>query len=115
MKTNKINIKSSLLSAPIKQSKITLFLTLVIAFVGFYFYNFLPKQENPDIAVPVAMITTFYPGASFADIEQLISKPLETAVSEVSGFEKVESYSFTGASILVVSLTNEADVEKSWQ
>ncbi|WP_027076307.1 efflux RND transporter permease subunit [Maribacter antarcticus] len=114
---NKINqnLKTSFLSAPIKQSKITLFIAIAVAIVGFYFYNLLPKQENPDIAVPVAMITTIYPGASLTDIEQLITNPIENAVNEISGFDKVESYSFNSASIVVVSLTNDAEVEKSWQ
>jgi multidrug efflux pump subunit AcrB len=113
-KTNQ-NLKTSFLSAPIKQSKITLFIAIAVAIVGFYFYTLLPKQENPDIAVPVAMITTIYPGASLTDIEQLITNPIENAVNEISGFDKVESYSFNSASIVVVSLTNDAEVEKSWQ
>jgi len=112
---NKSDIKTNVLLAPIKQSKITLFITLVIAIAGAYFYYFLPKQENPDIAVPVAMITTYYPGASMADIESLVTKPIESAVSVISEFDKSESYSFNGASIVVVSLTNKANVEKSWQ
>ena len=115
MKKTNQNLKTSFLSAPIKQSKITLFIAIAVAIVGFYFYNLLPKQENPDIAVPVAMITTIYPGASLTDIEQLITNPIENAVNEISGFDKVESYSFNSASIVVVSLTNDAEVEKSWQ
>ena len=75
-KTNQ-NLKTSFLSAPIKQPKITLFIAIAVAIVGFYFYTLLPKQENPDIAVPVAMITTIYPGASLTDIEQLITNPIE--------------------------------------
>ena len=109
------NIENSLLSTPIKQSKITLFLAIAVVIVGLYFYKLLPKQENPDIAVPVAMITTIYPGASLIDIEQLITKPIEEFVYEIADFEKVESYSFNSASIVVVYLTNDADVEKSWQ
>jgi multidrug efflux pump len=109
------DLKPSFLSAPIKQSKITLFIAIAIAGIGLYFYDLLPKQENPDIAVPVAMITTFYPGASLTDIEQLITNPIENTVSQITGFDKVESYSFNSASIVVVSLTNDADVEKSWQ
>ena len=112
---NNLDIKSNFLSGPIKRSKTTLFITLVIAIVGAYFYYFLPKQENPDIAVPVAMITTYYPGASMVDIESLLTKPIERAVAVISEFDKSESYSFNGASIVVVSLTNKADVEKTWQ
>lgn len=115
MNKKNIVIKTSFLSAPINQSKIALFIAFAVAMVGVYFYSLLPKQENPDIAVPVAMITTIYPGASLTDIEQLITNPIENAVNEISGFDKVDSYSFNSASIVVVSLTNDADVEKSWQ
>jgi len=108
-------MKNKLLSTPIRQSRITLFLTLFVAIIGVYFYIKLPKQENPDIAVPVAMITTYYPGASLTDIETLITKSIEGAVTEVPDYEKSDSYSFTGVSIVVVTLTNKADVEKSWQ
>lgn len=107
--------KGNWLAMPIQQSKITLFITLVIAAVGVYFYSLLPKQENPEIAVPVAMVTTFYPGASLNNIEQLVTKPIENAVAEVDEFDKSDSYSFNGISIIVVSLTNKANVEKSWQ
>ncbi len=115
MKQKNLHIKTSFLSAPIKQSKITLFLAVAVAIAGSYFYYFLPKQENPDIAVPAAMITTYYPGASLIDVEQLITKPIEESVGEIAGFDKVESYSFNSVSIVIVSLTNEADIEKSWQ
>jgi multidrug efflux pump len=108
-------LKASLLSLPVTHSKITLFITLAIAIAGFYFYYYLPKQENPDIAVPVAMITTVYPGASLTDMEQLVTIPIENAMNEISGYENVESYSFNSTSIVVLTLKNNANVEKSWQ
>jgi multidrug efflux pump len=108
------DLKPFLISAPIRQSKITLFLAIAIALTGIFFFYYLPKQENPDIAVPVAMITTIYPGASLNDIEHLVTIPIENVVNEIPDFEKVESYSFNSGSIVVVTLTNEADVEKSW-
>jgi len=108
------DFKPFLISAPIMQSKITLFLAMAIALMGIFFYCYLPKQENPDIAVPVAMITTIYPGASLNDVEQLVTIPIENVMNEIPDFVKVESYSFNSGSIVVVSLTNNADVEKSW-
>ncbi len=115
MEKNNQNTGSSFLSAPIRQSRITLFIAFAVAIVGVYFYTILPKQENPDVGVPVAMITTIYPGASLNDIEQLVTKPIEQSVYGVSDFDNVESYSFNSASIVIVSLTNEGDINKSWQ
>ena len=48
---------SQLMPGAIKQRKITLFLTAIIALAGFYIYFLTPKQENPDVAVPAATCT----------------------------------------------------------
>ena len=105
---------SRIILTAIKQRKITLFFAVLAAIYGAYSYYLLPKQENPDVAAPVAMITTIYVGASPAEIEQLVTKPIENAVSEVVGYKQVESWSANSYSIVLLTLQNEADTEKSW-
>ncbi len=105
---------SSIILTAIKQRKITLFFAILAAIYGAYSYYLLPKQENPDVAAPVAMITTVYVGASPAEIEQLVTKPIENAVSEVVGYKQVESWSANSCSIVLLTLQNGANPEKSW-
>ena len=105
---------SKIILSAIKQRKITLFFACLAALYGAYSYYLLPKQENPDVAAPVAMITTVYVGASPTEIEQLVTKPIENAASEVVGYKQVESWSANSYSIVLLTLQNEADPEKSW-
>lgn len=58
----------------IDERRVTLFLAICLAVIGIYGYYLLPRQENPDVSAPIAMIITPYPGASPDDVNQLVSK-----------------------------------------
>ena len=98
----------------IKQTKITIFITAFIALYGLYSYYFIPKQENPDVKAPDAIITTTYLGASPEVVEEQVTKRIEEAVSEIHGFRKVESWSSNSFSLVWVTLKHDADIDKAW-
>ena len=77
----------------------------IIAFIG------LNLEQMPDVEIPYITIQTIYPGAGPKEIETLISKRLEDAVSTVSEIEKVESYSLDGASIVIIEFKLGKDVD----
>ncbi|MBW2193397.1 MAG: efflux RND transporter permease subunit, partial [Deltaproteobacteria bacterium] len=39
----------------------------------------LPKEGEPEISAPVAIVVTLYPGASPSEIESLVTNPIEEA------------------------------------
>lgn len=98
----------------VKNRRITLFLALILTVVGIYSYYIVPKQDNPDVAPSVALVTAIYPGASPEDVQKLVTTKLEDKIEQIEGFDKVVSYSKNSLSILVVYLVNDADVNKSW-
>ena len=104
-----------LVKTAIKQRKITIFLAVMIGIYGFYAYYYLPKQENPTIAVPVCLLTTIYPGASPEDIKSLVSKKIEDKVVNVKGTERIVSLSSNSVSIVVLWLDKETEPEDAWQ
>ena len=55
----------------------------------------------PDISYPVVVVITRYPGAGPAEIESLVSKPLEETVSVVSGVNEITTQSSEGVSLLI--------------
>ncbi len=75
---------------------------MVLAFIilsiiaGGYAYTTLPKEGAPDIDIPALFVTVVYPGISAEDAERLLVKPLETAMSEVSGLKKMSSTAAEG-------------------
>lgn len=71
----------------------------------------LPVSFYPDFTVPAAIIITPYPGAGPEAVEADVTRPLEEAVSTVSGIDLIESYSQEGFSRLVLSFAFGEDIE----
>ena len=47
----------------------------------------------PDMELPVAVVMTTYEGAAPAEVEKLVTKPIESAVSTVSNIDEIQSIS----------------------
>jgi HAE1 family hydrophobic/amphiphilic exporter-1 len=79
---------------------------LVLASIlgGTFAYMSMRLELNPDVSFGTVTVSTTYPGASPEDINQLISKKIEDAVSGVSGVREITSTSEEGASIVVLTL-----------
>jgi len=75
---------------------------MILAFIalsliaGVFSYSTLPKEGAPDIDIPVLFITVVYPGISAEDSERLLVKPLETAMSEVTGVKTISGTAAEG-------------------
>ena len=59
----------------IANRRFTIFFVTLLILGGIYSYYVIPKQENPDVSAPVAVIQTIYPGASAEDVEKLVTTP----------------------------------------
>ncbi|SHH09251.1 hydrophobic/amphiphilic exporter-1, HAE1 family [Thermosyntropha lipolytica DSM 11003] len=77
-------------------------LVAVILILGFFTYAKLPVDLYPDMQIPVAMISTSYPGAGPEEVEERVSKPIEGTVATLSNVKKVQSTSSAGNSTVVV-------------
>ncbi|MBB6213970.1 multidrug efflux pump subunit AcrB [Anaerosolibacter carboniphilus] len=106
---------NKLIQQLIKERRVTLFLAVVIAVVGAYSYYLLPRQENPDVSVPVAMIITPYPGASPNDVKELVTSKIEDELAELDGYDKTIGVSKEGVSIVVVMFQDYVDSDKALQ
>lgn len=79
----------------------TMFYTLVIAFGIFSFFR-LQVDLYPDMDIPYVMVMTTYIGASPADIETLISRPIEETATSVTGVKNVMSTSKDNVSMVIL-------------
>ena len=75
---------------------------LVVSVVGVLFYNRLPVDLFPDVAIPVVAVRTIYPGTTPQEVETLLTKPIEEAVSSLNHVESVRSTSQESISIVIV-------------
>jgi multidrug efflux pump subunit AcrB len=83
-------------------SKLTpLFIAASLA-LGIFSVAIIPREEEPQILVPMLDIATAMPGASPAEVEQQVTLPIENLVHQISGVEYVYSTSAPGQSLVIV-------------
>jgi multidrug efflux pump subunit AcrB len=83
-------------------SKLTpLFIAASLA-LGILSVAIIPREEEPQILVPMLDITTAMPGASPAEVEERVTLPIESLVHQISGVEYVYSTSAPGRSLVIV-------------
>lgn len=95
------------------QSKLTILLMIVFLLIGGYSTMLIPREEEPQIQVPMADIFVGFPGASPQEVENRISAPLEKIISNIKGVEHVYSTSMNGQAMVIVQFFVGEDVEKS--
>lgn len=95
-----------------------IFALLVIALpivAGVFAYRSLPKEGEPEISAPVAIVVTLFPGASPSEVESLVTTPLEEELSDLKDVKEMRSDSAEGVSVVVIDFQAEADLERSLQ
>jgi multidrug efflux pump subunit AcrB len=73
----------------------------------------LPREEEPQIKVPMIDIFVGMPGASAREVEQRVTKPMEKLLWEIPGVEYIYSTSSPGGSLAIVRFKVGEDDEKS--
>ncbi len=95
------------------QSKLTILLMIAFLLIGGYSTMLIPREEEPQIDVPMADIFLRYPGASPKEVEARVSQPLEKIISNIKGVEYVYSTSMKGQAMLIVQFYVGEDIERS--
>jgi multidrug efflux pump subunit AcrB len=83
-------------------SKLTPLIILAALFLGAFSIFETPREEEPQIVVPMLDVLVQMPGASPEEVAQRVSAPMEKLLREIPGVEYVYSISHPGASLLIV-------------
>ncbi len=89
--------------------------TILITLAGLMAYLSLPKEQFPEIKIPNIIVQTVYPGTSPENMENLVSKPIEKQVKNLTGVKKVTSTSFQDYSIVIVEFNTDVKIDKAKQ
>ena len=95
----------------IKHKVTTLMAVIMISIFGVVFTTRLQMALLPDLEAPAALVMCYYNGASPTDMEELVTRPLESAIMSVSGVEGVQSTSSDGASQLQITYVDGTNLD----
>jgi multidrug efflux pump subunit AcrB len=92
-------------------SVVFIFISLI---AGIAALSITPREEDPQIVVPMADVMISMPGASAEEVERQVSTPLEKLLYQIPGVKYVYSISNPSMSIVTVRFYVGEDLERSW-
>lgn len=95
-------------------SKLTILLMLGLMIIGAYSSTLIPREEEPQIVIPMADVMVGYPGASPTEVESKVVKPLEKILSNIKGVEHLHSVAMNGQAMIIVQFYVGEDIERSY-
>ncbi|MAL60477.1 MAG: multidrug transporter AcrB [Flavobacteriaceae bacterium] len=95
-------------------SKLTILLMLALMIIGSYSSFLIPREEEPQINVPMADVMVGYPGASPSEVESRVLKPLEKIIGNIKGVEHIHSMAMNGQAVMVVQFYVGENTEDSY-
>ena len=95
------------------QSKLTPIIVLASVMLGVFAVIVTPREEEPQIIVPMIDVYVTYPGASAKEVEERVTAPMEKFLWEIEGVEYVYSISRPGSSMAIVRFYVGRNMEDS--
>ncbi|GKS60179.1 multidrug transporter AcrB [Nitrospira sp.] len=94
-------------------SKLTPLIMLGALLLGLFAIVVTPREEEPQIVVPMADVWLPFPGASAKVVEEQLTRPFERKISEIKGVEYVYSISRPGGALIIVRFYVGQPMEQS--
>ena len=101
------------LAARFVDSRLTPLAVAASLLLGVFAILMLPREEEPQIKVPMVDVSVAMPGATAHEIENRVTRPMEKLLWEIPGVEYLYSTSSPGASMVVVRFKVGSDLEQS--
>ncbi len=90
------------LAASFQSSAMTPLLALVALLLGLFAVLVTPREEEPQINVTMANVLIPFPGASSADVQNMVARPAEQVLSQIAGIEHTYSVARPGMALMTV-------------
>ncbi|WP_087973599.1 efflux RND transporter permease subunit [Oceanobacillus rekensis] len=102
-----------LVHTSVKRPVGVIMIVLAIIALGIVSVRSLAVDLFPKIDLPIAVVATNYQDAAPEDVENLISRPIESSVSSVEGIDTVQSQSQAGSSLVMMMFKNGTDLDQA--
>ncbi len=114
-KKKKLEKEFKLTSGAVNNRTTIYVLTFIIILLGISSYINLPKENFPEISQPTIYVGTVHPGNSPADMEKLITRPLEKEINTIADVDNIKSTSVQDFSTIIIEFTTDTDVDDALQ
>jgi multidrug efflux pump len=103
----------ALIEAAIVHSRATVTLLIFIFLSGLAAYQAIPKESNPDVAIPTMYVSMTLDGVSPEDAERLLVRPMEHELRSLEGLKEMTSTASEGYASVVLEFDAGFDADKA--
>ncbi|HWA28655.1 MAG TPA: efflux RND transporter permease subunit [Lacunisphaera sp.] len=101
------------LAGAFTDSRLTPLAVIASLLLGVFATLMLPREEEPQIKVPMIDVLVAMPGATAREVENRVTRPMEKLLWEIPGVEYLYSTSRPGSSLVIVRFRVGSDLEQS--
>jgi multidrug efflux pump len=94
----------------------TVYVALVcVVIAGMLSYRSLPLEAEPEVQIPIVLVSTIYPGVAPEDVERLVTNVLERQLKDLKNVEKITSSSAESVSVIDIEFKTGVDIDSVFQ
>ena len=105
-----MNLTKTVLKRPVT----TVLCVLCLMVFGFISLFSSKMELTPEMNMPMMVISTIYVGASPEDVDELLTKPIEDAIGQLSGVDSITSASSENSSMVLLQYDYGTDMDKAY-
>ncbi len=94
----------------IRNARLTLSILAFLVIAGALAYRAVPKEAEPDVAIPVMYVSLIYQGISPEDSERLLLRPVESQLKNLKGLKEMKSAAYEGGGYVLVEFDPSTDL-----
>lgn len=98
----------------VKNYQFTIVIFIFLIALGIYSFLKIPQAEDPEFPIAIFPVIAIYPGASPADIEQLVVDKVEESLNELEDIVSIKSEIKDGVAVIVIEFTSDSDPDRKY-
>lgn len=103
----------NLIDASLARTRTMITLLLVLLVAGFYTYQTIPKESDPDITIPVIYVSVSHEGISPEDAERLLVRPVEQELRSIEGIKEMTAIASEGHASVTLEFNVGVDLDEA--
>ncbi len=92
----------TLIEACVRRPRPVLLVLVILLLAGLYAYIAIPKESEPDVAIPIVYVNLTHEGISPEDAERLLIRPMETELRNLEGLSELRATATEGSAVLIL-------------
>lgn len=103
----------SVIDAFVDRKRVTILLLILVCIMGYMAYRGIPRENTPDVKIPIIYTVVVHEGISPEDAERLLVKPIEKNLRGIEGIKNITSYANEGSASVIIEFNAGFDSKRA--